>query len=741
MSTIARRGTVGLAVAVAVLGLAPAAQAAVASVFTGMPSPPVTCTVRSGGATDGQRWCSGVSTRVRSWDGTPIDVAVFIPPEPNSGPDGGFPLIGLYHGWAGAKAGQSAAQRWLRQGYAVFSMTDRGWHESCGTVASRAGLPAWADCSDGTVDAIDTRYEARDAQYLIGHLVDEGLVDPDRIGAFGSSYGGMMASTLGALNSRTVLPDGTYTRWRSPDGIPLHIAAAAPSTLAADIIYTQMPNGSTLDYVADAPYFGPDGDARVGVQKAGVMNGFLLGPSASLVGNIGPDLLALGDGANGPGPYDAMKPLLREALRTHGAYNVVDASVAPAPMIIGDGWNDDFVGGDESIKLYNKIRALHPDVPVSMFFGDFGHPRSQDKDSFFASLREAWMNYYVRDARTGTRPPENVVMTGFTCPASTPSSGPFTIDRWADASAGEVRVRSIEPETIRASGSRDGATFFGDTTTACATAPAADNPASANYRTDPATGSGYDIRGSATLLMRLDVSGRSDQLAARLLDVGPDGRETLVERGLLRPRVGMPDLVQVLQLHPSMWHVAAGHSLKLELLADDAPYSHVNVSDAGDAAAQHPIVVRAIELRVPTVQGAGVAGVVTAPKPRYLPPGYTAAPGFRSLTTRRAPDFDPPRARVKRIEVGKLKRGKRKRKRGARVTVKLGGNDRGGSGIASYECRLDKGRWRRCNSPVRYRRVGRGKHRFRVYAIDAEGNEQRKPTVKRFRVKARKRRR
>jgi len=736
MNKITRRGLAALATVAGALAFAPAAQAAVASVFNGMASPPVNCAVQNGGTTDGQRWCTGVSTRVASWDDTPIDVAVFLPPEPASGPDGDFPLIGIYHGWAGKKAGQGAAQRWLQQGYAVFSMTDRGWHESCGTAASRTGLPAWADCSAGTIDAIDTRYEARDAQYLIGKLVDEGLVDPDRIGAFGSSYGGMMASTLGALNSRTVLPDGTYTQWTSPDGVPLHIAAAAPNTLAADVIYTQMPNGSTLDYVADAPYFGPDGKARVGVQKAGVMNGFLLGPNASLVGNLGPDLLALSAGANGPGPYGAMRPLLEEALRTHGAYNV-DSSVAPAPMIIGDGWNDDFVGGDESIKLYNKIRTLHPDVPISMYFGDFGHPRSQDKDSFYAGLREAWMNYYVRDGQTGTRPPENVVMTAFTCPASAPSGGPFTIDRWSDASAGEVRLRSIEPQTIAPSGARDGATFFGDTTTACATVPAADNLTSANYRIEPARGGGYDVRGSATLLMRLEVGGPSDQLAARLLDVGPDGRETLIERGLLRPKVGMPDRVQILQLHPTMWHVAAGHSLKLELLADDAPYSHVNAGDAGDAAAQHPIVVRAIELRVPTVQGAGAGGIVQAPKLRYLPPGYSAAPGFGPLTTRRAPDLDPPRARVRRIKAKRLRRGKR----GARVRIRLGGSDQGGAGVAFYRCRLDAGGWRRCKSPVEYRGVRRGRHTFRVSATDAEGNEQRTPTVKRFRVKARKRKR
>ncbi len=238
------------------------------------------------------------------------------------------------------------------------------------------------------------------------------------------------------------------------------------------------------------------------------------------------------------------------------------------------------------------------------------------------------------------------------------------------------------------------------------------------------------------LFMRLDVSGQSDQIAARLLDVGPDGRETLIERALLRPDVGVPDEVQHLQLNPSLWHVDEGHSLKLELLGDDGPYSHVNATDAGDAASQHPIVVRNLELRVPTRQGPGTAGIVQTQKPLYLPPGYEAAPGFESKTTTQAPDFAPPKARVKKLRAKKLKSGKKAARKGVKVKITLAGSDEGGSGIASYKCKLDKGKWKKCKSPVKYKRVRKGKHTFRVYAIDGDGNEQSKPTVKKFKVKA-----
>ena len=526
----------------------------------------------------------------------------------------------------------SGAQRWLKEGYAVFSMTDRGWHASCGTPASRTALPSWATCANGDIRIMDLRYEVRDAQYLMGVLVDDGVVDPQRIGAAGASFGGMASSSLGALNGRTMLPDGRLVPWRSPHGTPLHIAAATPGALATDVLYTQLPNGSTLDYAAWTPYFGPAGAARVGVQKSAVMNGFL--SLAIAQANPGAEMLALGAAANAPGPYDAMRPSIRQALKTHGAYDVPDGQ-APAPMLLSDGFSDDFAPADESVKLFNRIRTDHPRTPVAMFFGDVAHPRSQDKAADGADLAAwtgAWMRYYV--LHVGPPPPQGVKMRGITCPAGAPSSGPYAFADWSRISSGEVRLTTRRPQTVAATGGLYGDRFSAPTGSACATSPAADNPRTANYHLRRATGAGYDVSGSATLLLRLAVSGPSDQLAARLLDVGPDGQQTLVERGLLRPRLGAPRAVQVLQLHPNVWHVAPGHALKLELLPDDVPYSHLNVASPG-AAAQHPVRVRALQLRVPVMQRRGASGrLVRRPLRRYLPPGYAAARDFAGRTTR-----------------------------------------------------------------------------------------------------------
>src|ERR1700760_3690966 len=96
----------------------------------------VTCTEQTG-ANAGQRWCgNSAGTTVPSFDGTPIDISVGFPAA--TGEDKNYPVVGIYHGWGGSKITPSSttAQRWLKLGYAVFSISDRGWGSSCGKPSS-----------------------------------------------------------------------------------------------------------------------------------------------------------------------------------------------------------------------------------------------------------------------------------------------------------------------------------------------------------------------------------------------------------------------------------------------------------------------------------------------------------------------------------------------------------------------------------------------------------------------------
>src|SRR3954454_810660 len=250
------------------LSAAASAQAAIPNVFGG-----VTCT-----DTGTQRQCgtdtssdAGAGTRstAPSWDGTPIDVKVAFPADPSPSTDGNYPLIIWGHGYGGSKNDISFSdmERFTDRGYAVFAMTARGFHQSCGK--ANAVNDAAGACDDaGWIHLMDSRYEIRDAQFFAGELADEDLVDGQRVGATGGSYGGGLSMQLATLKDRTMMPDGSLVPWTSQSGHPMRIAGAAPDIPWSDLAYALTPNGQKLDYVADPAYTG-----RMGVEKESFNNG------------------------------------------------------------------------------------------------------------------------------------------------------------------------------------------------------------------------------------------------------------------------------------------------------------------------------------------------------------------------------------------------------------------------------------------------------------------------------------
>jgi fermentation-respiration switch protein FrsA (DUF1100 family) len=586
------------------LTVAPAARAEFATLYGG----DVSCAEQA--ANGNVRLCGGETT---TWDGkTRIDVNVVLPPEPSSGGDGPYPLVGYFHGWGGSKIGLGDAQvqKWAEAGYAVFSMSDRGWGKSCG----KEDLPDLLTeaCAAGYNHLMDTRYEVRDAQHLIAVLADEGVAQPQKIGATGVSYGGGLSMALAALRDRTMLPDGSLVPWTSPKGTPMALAAAAPQWPWSDLAYSLMPNGSTLDYLADNPYRGADGKARIGVEKASYVTG-LFGIGTLLSNYAVPgtdpdaDLITWYGLINAGEPYDS-NPLANsiiEEITSHHSSYYIDHSQPPAPLLIQSGWNDDLFPVDEAVRFYNRTRAQYPGDPISLFLSDDGHARSQNKpadQALFRARRDAWFDHYLKGA--GAAPQSSAEALTTTCGA--PSEGPYKAASWHELSPGEIRFGDVASKTV-APGAGDPAAgkafdpIAGEG--ACATASGADQLGTANYRlTVPAPG--FTLLGSPTVLADLTTVGSDSQLAARLLDVGPDGKESLVARGLLRPGGG-GDVV--FQLHPQGYRFAGGHQVKLELLPSDAPYSRPSNT-------QGPITVANLELRLPVLEQPGsLGGLVQSP--------------------------------------------------------------------------------------------------------------------------------
>jgi hypothetical protein len=67
------------------------------------------------------------------------------------------------------------------------------------------------------------------------------------------------------------------------------------------------------------------------------------------------------------------------------------------------------------------------------------------------------------------------------------------------------------------------------------------------------------------------------------------------------------------------------------------------------------------------------------------------------------------------------------------VTVKFKSTEKG----SSFECKLDRKKYKRCSSPKKLKNLDDGKHKFKVRATDSAGNTDSSPAKLKFRVDAR----
>lgn len=649
------------------LMIAPSANAAISTVFqsdtneiacTADPAPPSPIPANT-------RFCGNYPTvsTISSFDGTPIDASVAIPPGPDNVER---KVVGLFHGWGGHKVDLKAdplAQNLLANGFIVFTMTDRGWGASCGGPSLPLGGSVKASpCDKGYIHLMHNAYEVRDAQTLLGILADDRddsdsnyIIDSTKIGAAGGSYGGGISQALAMLKNRVQQPDGSYETWESPsDARPLAIAAAAPQYTWSDLAASLIPNGSSLDYAAQNPYYGPNSDHRVGVAKqqwvfnlyaSGLQAGYYAPSPPHPLADPAANMFAWYSLITSGGPFDgnaSVAGTLNEITTNHSAYYIPinNTTQTPAPMLISGSWNDDLFPFNEALRLYNKVRADSPSTPVVAWGIDIGHtPRANGNNAArtadataLVGTQVTWMARYLLGVPApwpvpGFSPNGGAVATSSKCGTGTQSrvAGDLSVAaNWQELAAGEVDITGNDPQTIAAhtypadqfvstSGNADVCDYASRT---------ADTNGAAVYKSAPAGSGGYTIIGSPTVDATMTVNGANDQVIARLYDYDPSGvgHQRLIARGIYRPMgVGAGPTHQTFQLFPQNYKVDAGHTLKLELLSNDSPFAQ-NPKNV----AQQPIVVKDLKLAVPVKEADGAAdGQVGYPTPKTLPAGYT----------------------------------------------------------------------------------------------------------------------
>ncbi|MEJ7789156.1 MAG: CocE/NonD family hydrolase [Thermoleophilaceae bacterium] len=617
-----RRGLMAVTVACAVALVAPAGSSAAIDTVFGT----IACAPQ-----EGVRFCQGTNpTRVKTFDGVPLDVNVTLP----ATGDGGFPLVVTLHGYGGSKSGLDAAsKRYAAKGIAVLSYTARGFNGSCGTLPNRND----PGCLTGWLRLADSRFEARDTQHLAGLLADQGVIDGQRVGVTGISYGGGQSVELSVLRDRIRLPNGTYAPWVSPaKQLPMRIAATAPVIPWSDLVYSLVPNGRTLDYtVTDAD----DNLKPIGVLKTSFVAGlFALGQTTGFYAPPGvdpdADLTKWYARVNAGEPYDGepmAEDIVNEISSNHSGY-YLDMDRPPAPTLISNGFTDDLFPVDEAVRFANKVEARFPGTPVAQLHFDYGHQRGTNKgrgkpadNARLQSSIEAWFDKHLNGADVQTL--EGVEALTQTCPAEAPSGGPFNGPNWLDLSPGEVSFVERAAKTVL-SGPRDpqvdrAVDPIAAGNNPCATTSAADQMGTATYRLPKAEGDGYTLLGSPTVIADLTVTGVNAALATRLWDVAPDGsRQTLVARSLYRPNTSGR---QVFQLHPNGYRFAPGHTAKLEVLGTDNPYGRTPNG-------QYQVAVSNLELRLPVAERPGSSPQVGGPAPSPLPPGATPVGGVTTVS-------------------------------------------------------------------------------------------------------------
>jgi predicted acyl esterase len=568
------RATIAAATVAAALIAVPAAVAAPPAPF-GHP-----CTPQNG-----VLFCPtvGLDDRVKSWDGTPIDVDVTLPPTG----DGPFPTLVMEHGYPGTKetfettsaAGNNGSTYhynnvfYAEQGYAVVNLSARGFGRSCGALESRT-----AGCERGWTHIADQRFENRDVQYLLGLLVDQKVANSRALGVTGVSGGGGRSTGLAFLHDAIRLPDGKFEPWLSPAGVPLAIAAAYPRWMWDDLTQALVPNGRGSGLPIGIPK-----RHWIDLLYIGGTIGFLSPPGADPQA----DLTNWRDATN----QDTNSPAVRRIADVFSRYIGGAAGLrggTPAPMIIAQGWTDELFPADEALRAAERARAAGADV--SLLLGDFGHGwagNAKPVDLEYNDVAAAFLRQRLRPGAAVATP--GVTLHVSRCPKGT--VGPRMTGESLDAIArGRVIVRRHGEQGFTSAGGRPRIAEAIDGTAGdwCKGVRAQRDRNAATYRL---RSRGLTLVGAPMVTATVRADGPSGQIAARLWDVGK-GRQRLIARGLYRLADNQRGTI-TLHLHPNAYRFARGNQVRLELLGRDAPYAQ---------APQRPFSVRvtrmALELPV-----------------------------------------------------------------------------------------------------------------------------------------------
>jgi hypothetical protein len=565
---------------------------------------------------------------VPGFDGMPFSVDVTVP----CGVTGRMPTVVMLHGftddktiWQETGKGDSVISRdrpaansywnnvwFVSQGYVVVNYTARGWRDSCGPETpggTRLAPPARCLRHEYWIHLDDKRWEVRDAQWLAGGLVQSGLADPARLAITGGSYGGAPTASAALLAGNVMCgaapqpaalgpdpcagrPNGALAPWTTPDGrTRLNWVAAVPLYTFADLIQVLAPNGRGSDGWALAP---PDGDhtrpfgvpiasTLVGLLAAGVATGFFAPPGLDPHANIvldGARLLA-GD------PFPTHDPFVRHGVRVYRTFKspITSAPQGRVPMFWVHGFTDPLFPAFEVLQMLASVRRADPAYPMKVFLGDLGHDYTGDRRDewdYAHGLMNAFLDHFLRPDRTPVPSTYDVTATVTRC---LDHDAPMRVARaatWHELHPHHTVLVSEHPGVTTnvlpgpaalATDPVTGATLPlpGSYKGCRIVSPARADPTAVTRMWDVADD--LVLMGGPVVSLSYMTTAPDTALHVRVWDVAADGStQGLVTRGVYRA-VGGPGPATIrFQLAPQGYRFPAGHRIKVEVAANDAPY-------------------------------------------------------------------------------------------------------------------------------------------------------------------------
>jgi len=181
-----------------------------------------------------------------------------------------------------------------------------------------------------------------------------------------------------------------------------------------------------------------------------------------------------------------------------------------------------------------------------MYFGDLGHPLSQNKSdelAYVATLVNNWLDFYLRGEGSD---PAGVVEARVTECASNAVGALYRADTWDGLQAEDVAT-SLAPSGEMASPAEDAHSEDLDPVPGSTPAPRGDCAVTGtavdpdNIAAQTELPDGFEMMGMPEITLTADPSAPDMYVAARLWDVDPaTDRQTLVDRGVYRLGITEP---------------------------------------------------------------------------------------------------------------------------------------------------------------------------------------------------------